>query len=540
MDLGTAAARVTTKLNTASTLVKVGVLRPHRPDRLVRTGLALLRWGPTPAAGYAASAARFPDDVAIIDDSGTLTFREVHERSNAVARALAEEGVGVGDGVAIMCRNHRGFIEATIAASKVGANAIFLNTAFSGPQLADVARREDPRVVIYDEVFEAVLEEAATGRIRVIAWHEPGPQRAQATLDAMVAAGDRTDLVPPPSRGKAILLTSGTTGTPKGASRSQPRSLDPAATLLSRIPLRAREKTMIAAPLFHTWGFAHFTLGMSLSSTVVLRRRFEPEAILSLTARHECSALVVVPVMLQRILDLDDEVLRRYDLSKLRVVPVSGSSLPSALARRWMDLFGENLYNLYGSTEIAWATIATPDDLRRAPGTAGKPPRGTIVRIYDDEGRPLPPGRSGRIFVGNEMQFEGYTGGGGKDLIDGLMSAGDVGHFDAEGRLFIDGRDDDMIVSGGENVFPSEVEDLLDGHDAIAEVTVFGGPDEEFGERLAAVVVRRPGAELDPEDVRGYVKDNLASYKVPRDVEFVDELPRTATGKVLKRALRPR
>ena len=540
MDLGKAAAHVSIKLNTAATLARVGVLRPHRPDRLVRTGLALLRWGPTPAAGYMASTARFPDEVAIIDDSGTLTFREVHERSNALAHALAAEGIGVGDGVAIMCRNHRGFIEATIAASKLGANAIFLNTAFSGPQLADVARREDPRVVVYDEEFEEVLEEAAEGRLRVVAWHEPDGDRAVRTLDDIVLDGDRSDLKPPSSRGKAILLTSGTTGTPKGASRSQPRSLDPAATLLSRIPLHAREKTMIAAPLFHTWGFAHFTLGMSLSSTVVLRRRFEPEAILSLTARHECSALVVVPVMLQRLLDLDDEVLRRYDLSKLRVVPVSGSALPSALARRWMDLFGENLYNLYGSTEIAWATIATPEDLRRAPGTAGKAPRGTIVRIYDDQGQPVPPGTTGRIFVGNEMQFEGYTGGGGKDLIDGLMSAGDVGHFDAEGRLFIDGRDDDMIVSGGENVIPGEVEDLLDGHEAIAEVTVFGVADEEFGERLAAVVVRRPGADLDADDVRGFVKDNLASYKVPRDVEFVDELPRTATGKVLKRVLRPR
>ncbi len=540
MDLGKAAAHVSIKLNTAATLARVGVLRPHRPDRLVRTGLALLRWGPTPAAGYMASTARFPDEVAIIDDSGTLTFREVHERSNALAHALAAEGIGVGDGVAIMCRNHRGFIEATIAASKLGANAIFLNTAFSGPQLADVARREDPRVVVYDEEFEEVLEEAADGRLRVVAWHEPDGERAVRTLDDIVLDGDRSDLKPPSSRGKAILLTSGTTGTPKGASRSQPRSLDPAATLLSRIPLHAREKTMIAAPLFHTWGFAHFTLGMSLSSTIVLRRRFEPEAILSLTARHECSALVVVPVMLQRLLDLDDEVLRRYDLSKLRVVPVSGSALPSALARRWMDLFGENLYNLSGSTEIAWATIATPEDLRRAPGTAGKAPRGTIVRIYDDQGQPVPPGTTGRIFVGNEMQFEGYTGGGGKDLIDGLMSAGDVGHFDAEGRLFIDGRDDDMIVSGGENVFPGEVEDLLDGHEAIAEVTVFGVADEEFGERLAAVVVRRPGADLDAEDVRDYVKDNLASYKVPRDVEFVDELPRTATGKVLKRVLRPR
>ncbi len=540
MDPGKVAAHVTTKLNTVSTLASVGVRRPHRPDRLLRTLLALVRWGPTPAAGYTASAARFPHEIAIIDDSGTLTFQEVHERSNALAHALKAEGVGVGHGVAIMCRNHRGFIEATIATSKLGANVILLNTAFSGPQLADVMRREEPRAIVYDEEFEDLLAEAGEGRVRIVAWQEPGTERADATLDEIVLTGDRSDLEPPPTRGKAILLTSGTTGTPKGASRSQPRSLDPAATLLSRIPLRARERTMIAAPLFHTWGFAHFTLGMSLSSTVVLQRRFDSEGVLSLTARHECTALVVVPVMLQRVLELDDEVLGRYDLSKLRVVPVSGSALPTTLARRWMDLFGENLYNLYGSTEVAWATIATPADLRAAPGTAGKPPRGTIVRIYDDAGMPVPQGESGRIFVGNEMQFEGYTGGGSKDLIDGLMSSGDIGHFDAEGRLFIDGRDDDMIISGGENVFPGEVEDLLAGHPAIAEVTVFGVSDEQFGERLAAVVVRRPGASLEAEEVRRHVKENLAAYKVPRDVEFVDELPRTATGKVLKRELRAR
>ena len=243
--------------------------------------------------------------------------------------------------------------------------------------------------------------------------------------------------------------------------------------------------------------------------------------------------------MLQRILDLPAETIERYDLRALRVIAASGSALPGGLALRVMDRFGDVLYNLYGSTEVAWATIATPKDLREAPGTAGRPPRGTVVRIYDDAGVPVRPGETGRIFVGNEMQFEGYTGGGGKDQIDGLMNSGDVGHFDAEGRLFIDGRDDDMIISGGENVFPGEVEDLLSGHEAVAEVAVFGVPDTDWGERLVAVIVRRPGASLEADDVREFVKGNLAVYKVPRDVHFVDELPRTATGKVLKRELRP-
>ena len=295
---------------------------------------------------------------------------------------------------------------------------------------------------------------------------------------------------------------------------------------------------MIAAPLFHAWGFAHFTLGMGLSSTIVLKRKFDEEATLSLTAQHGCTALVVVPVMLQRILELDDEVLDRYDLSHVKAVPVSGSALPGNLSERWMDHFGDNLFNLYGSTEVAWATIATPKDLRQAPGTAGKPPRGTVVKIYDDEGNEVDTGETGRIFVGNDLQFEGYTGGGSKDVIDGLMSSGDVGHFDDAGRLFVDGRDDDMIVSGGENVFPPGGRGAARGprHDQ-------GGRGLRRRRRgVRAAAEGRRGAEgpgrLSADDVKTFVKSNLAGYKVPRDVEFVDELPRTSTGKVLKRELK--
>jgi len=534
--------QVTTKLHTLITLAEAGVIRPTRPDRLVALARALIRFGPTPAAGYTGSAARFPNELAVIDELGTLTFSEVHERTNRLAHALADQGIGEGDAVGIMCRNHRGWIDALTACSKLGANALFLNTSFSGPQLADVVQREKPRALINDDEFAEVLKEAGKRRKRFIAWHGAGGDRYHVKdplLEDLIADGDPADVVPPAEPGKAVILTSGTTGTPKGASRAQPRNLDPIAALLSKIPLRARENTMIAAPLFHAWGFAHFSLGLGLSSTLVLRRKFDPEATLELTARHECTALVVVPVMMQRILELEDEVLERYDLSELKAVPVSGSALPGPLAERWMDRFGENLYNLYGSTEVAWATIATPADLRAAPGTAGRPPRGTIVRLYDDDGNPIEePGKTGRIFVGNEMQFEGYTGGGGKDVIDGLLSSGDVGHFDEEGRLFIDGRDDDMIVSGGENVFPAEVEDLLAGHDAVKEVAVFGVDDEKFGQRLKAVIVTRDGKKLSEKEVKDYVKSNLAGYKAPRDVVFVKELPRTSTGKVLKRELK--
>ena len=531
-------ALIAGKAQTVATLTSAGILRPQRPDRLYHALRALIRWGATPAAGYKAAASRHPDRLALIDESGTLTFAQVHERSNALAHALRAEGVAAGDRVAIMCRNHRGWVESYVAVNKLGAHALFLNTAFSGPQLTDVAEREDPVAVIFDEEFAGLIEGATTGRKRFVAWHEPDADRTDRTIDDLVAGGDTSDLDPPAEQGKALILTSGTTGKPKGASRRQPQSLDPVAALLEQIPLKAGERTMIAAPLFHSWGFAHFTLAMGLTTTVVLKRKFDPEATLSLTARHRCTALIVVPVMLQRILELDDEILGRYDLSALKAVPVSGSALPPAISNGWMDRFGENLYNLYGSTEVAWATIATPADLRAAPGTAGRPPRGTVVKLFDADGVPVAEGATGRIFVGNELAFEGYTGGGNKDAIGGLLSSGDVGHFDAGGRLFVDGRDDDMIVSGGENVFPGEVEDLLAGHDAIVEAAVFGVEDDQFGQRLRAVVVVREGREVSVEDVKRYVKENLAGYKVPRDVHFLDELPRTSTGKVLKRELK--
>jgi acyl-CoA synthetase (AMP-forming)/AMP-acid ligase II len=526
------------RLHTARTLVGSGVLKPTRPDKLLKIGLVLRRFGPTPAAGYASSALRYPDEPAVIDELGTLTFSDVHRRTNALAHSFADAGVLEGDGVAIMCRNHRGFIDATVACSKLGAHALYLNTAFSAPQITDVVKRESPRAIVFDHEFSELVSDAAERRKRFIAWHEPDDDVDDPTLEELIESGDEAEVVAPSEPGRVVILTSGTTGTPKGANRSQPESLDPAAALLSKIPLKARETTMIAAPLFHSWGFAHFTLGLGLSSTLVLKRKFDPEATLALTAQHRATALIVVPVMLQRILDLGPKVIGSYQLDDLRVIALSGSALSPALTERGLEAFGEVLYNLYGSTEVAWATIATPEDLRAAPGTVGRPPRGTVIKLYDEEGKEVPTGETGRIFVANEMLFEGYTGGGSKDVIDGLMATGDVGHFDEGGRMFVDGRDDDMIVSGGENVFPQEVEELLAGHDAVADVAVVGVDDDEWGQRLKAVIVPRDRGKLSEEDVKSYVKQHLARYKVPRDVEFMDELPRNATGKVLKRELK--
>ena len=525
------------KLQVTQALLGTRILAPIRPDKAVRVVAALSRWGPTPAAAYAGAAVQWPDRAAIIDERGAETFSQVQQRTNALANELRRRGVGEGDGVAIMCRNHRGFIEATVACAKVGASALYLNTSFAGPQIADVVEREDPAALIFDEEFEGLVGEAGKGRKRFIAWSDPGVHGGDPLLEDLIAGGSEMDLEPPEEPGRVVILTSGTTGTPKGAPRKQPDSLAPAAAFFSKIPLRARETTVIAAPMFHSWGFAHLTLALPLGSTVVLARKFEPENTLRLVATHKATALAVVPVMLQRILELGEDVISRYDTSSLRVIALSGSALPGELATHAMDVFGDVLYNLYGSTEVAWATIATPADLREAPGTAGRPPMGTIVKLLDDEGREVPAGVTGRIFVGNEMVFEGYTGGGNKQIIRGLMSTGDVGRFDYAGRLFVDGRDDEMIVSGGENVFPREVEDLLAELPEVEEVAVVGVADDEFGQRLKAFVVVRSGGSVTEKSIQEHVKANLARFKVPREVVFLEELPRNATGKILKREL---
>jgi fatty-acyl-CoA synthase len=518
-------------------LIDAGIVRPTRPDRLAGVLRELRRWGASPAAGAAAAAIRYPNETMIIDELGELTFAGVHERSNKLAHAFAEKGISEGDGIAILARNHRGFVDTVLAASKLGANCLFMNTMFSGPQLVDVLEREDPKAVVYDEEFLNVMEKADVDLKRFVAWSEDG-ESEDPTIESLIEeTDDASDLKPPEKSAKFIVLTSGTTGTPKGAQRGQPDTLGPIAALLSKIPLKARETTVIAAPLFHSWGFAHFSIGLSLSSTYVLRRKFDPEEMLKSIEENKAEALIVVPVMLQRTMQLDDDVIKKYDLSSLKATCASGSALPGDLATEWMDATGDNLYNLYGSTEVAWATIATPEDLREAPGTAGRIPHGTVLKIYDEDENELPQGETGRIFVGNEMKFEGYTGGGNKDIIDGLLSSGDVGHLDEEGRLFIDGRDDEMIVSGGENVFPREVEDLLAGHEAVDEVAVIGVDDEKYGQALKAFVVTTSSGSLDEDGAKKYVKENLAGFKVPREVEFIDELPRNATGKVVKREL---
>ncbi len=517
-------------------LGRSGLLRPYGPGQLLGLGRALMSWGATPAAAYATAAAISPDREALVDEAGSLTFRDVDRRTNALARGLAELGIGESSTAGILARNHRGIVEGSVAAWKLGTRTVYLNTSFAAPQLRSVIRHEDVDVLIHDPEFAAQVRPAQHRVRRVLAWEEGLAGRVR-SLEDLIEAEDPSPVAAPRKPGQAVILTSGTTGAPRGARRSLSPGIDPAVALLSKIPLRVEEPTLIAAPLFHAWGFAHLMVGLLLRSTLVLQRRFDPEQVLAAVERHRVTALVAVPVMLQRILDLPARTRRRYDASSLRVVAVSGSALPAGLAHRFMDEFGDVLYNLYGSTEVAWAAIATPADLRARPDTAGRPPRGTVVRVYREDGAEAEPGERGHIFVGNGLLFEGYTGGGSKETRDGLMTTGDVGRLDGDGLLFVEGRSDDMIVSGGENVYPGEVEEIVGRMPGVAECSVVGVADARFGQALRAFVVRKRGSTVTKEEVRAYVRERLARYKVPKSVVFVQDLPRNATGKVVRREL---
>lgn len=527
------ARRAGLEAQSLAVLIRAGAIGVGSPHRIVQIIRALNAFGPFGAAARIA-AVRHPQYPAVADERGELSFAELDEQVNRLANALRAEGLPPGSNIGILCRNHRYPLIVAFAASRAGMSGIWLNTAFSARQAREVAEREEVDLLIHDAEFDEVVADINTphGRVRCFT-DEP----ADDEVERLIAAGRPLIPAAPRKPGRLVLLTSGTTGTPKGAPRAEPKSLTLPGALLARMPMRTREATVIGPPLYHGTGLIIALLSISLGSKLVLRRRFDAGEFLDDIERHQATTICVVPVMLQRILALGADEARGRELSSLRVAFCAGSQLPADVAIKATALFGHVIYNLYGSTEVSVATLATPEDVRLAPTSVGKPALGSTVKIFDEAGHAVVQGGKGRIFVGGATSFEGYTGGGGKETIDGLMSTGDVGHFDDEGRLYIDGRDDEMIVSGGENVFPGEVEELLITHPAVVDAAVIGVEDTDFGQRLRAFCVLTSDTDASEAELQTFVKENLARYKVPREIIFLDELPRNPTGKVIKREL---
>jgi acyl-CoA synthetase (AMP-forming)/AMP-acid ligase II len=525
------------QLGNARVIARSGLLGPLRPDKYLKMAGAIRRQGLSAMAGASLAAARRPEGLALIDERGAMTWGELEARTDALAAALTArlDKQGTSGRIGLLARNHRGFVESLVATGKLGADLVLLNTAFSGPQLAELLGREQVDVLIYDQEYAAALAELPDGPVHVTAW-EDEPARGL-TVDGLIAGhlGQR----PPAPTGSphVVLLTSGTTGAPKGAKRGTGGGAGDLVAIIERVPWRAEDTVVVAAPMFHAWGFGCLVLAATMANTVVMRRHFDPEETLAMAARHRADGLAVVPVMLERIVSLPVSVKSRYPLPALRFVTASGSAMEPTALVEFMDTFGDVVYSNYNATEAGMIATATPEDLRADPRSAGRPVRGCRLRILGEDGAELPLGEVGQIAVLNTTPFEGYTHGAGKDHLDGYMLTGDLGRLDAEGRLNVEGRVDDMIISGGENVYPAEVEAVLGQHRDVVEAAVIGVPDESFGQRLLGYVVLRPGAETNPQHLRTHVRDQLANYKVPRDIVVLDELPRNASGKVMKTQL---
>lgn len=512
-------------------VARSGLVRPTSPRATLQLTSGVLRWGTSPAVSFSLGSARHPDATAVVDVDDPsrpyVSFVDIDHRCDTLALSLIDRGIGPGSRVGLLGRNSRAFLETISAVSRTGADLVYLNTSSSSEAITTIVAEQGISLIIRDEEFR----ERIPSEVPTISADDPSGV-------ALLASLPRKGRLPAVAHhGKHIILTSGTTsGRSRGAGRSSV-PLDAAAAVLDAFPVKMRGTTLIAAPLFHSWGWMHHRLATLLDATEIVMRRPDPERILELVDTHQVDTLITVPVILRRLVELPRHIRRRYDLTSLRCVAVSGSALPGDLATEFMDTFGDTLYNLYGSTEAAFATCASPEDLRADPGTAGKPLAGVHIEILDLRGRGVPTGTDGRVFVGSRTTFDGYTDGTDRERTRGLVFTGDVGRVDEEGRLTIVGRADDMVITGGENVHPTEVEEVLRQNADVADVAVVGVPDSVYGSSLVAHIVPVAGITPHADILLAWSRDRLGPNHRPREIVFHDELPRNPTGKVLKRVL---
>ncbi|MGV0625532.1 AMP-binding protein [Mycolicibacter minnesotensis] len=491
-------------------------------------------------AGAGAMLGRLHGDrVAVVDPMGSLTYRELGRQCSALSAGLQRIGSGGRRPVvALMTRNSRYSLIGLVGAVGVGAKLVFINTDLGGKQIGEVCARERVGLLIHDEVFESRLEGLDPQISRLVAVRCTTEVRDDMASLIAEHRGERPRWTL--RRPEVIILTSGSSGAPKGSKRSggngQRPSLAMGAGLFQKIPYRAEDVVYVAAPLYHGWGAAAAGATLALGGTLVLEPGFDADQAVQLIAKHRCTALIFVPTMIRRLLALGHDTLAQIDHESIRIIGSGGAKLEAALVDAVYQEFGAVLHNLYGATEAAIISVATPSDLVAAPDTAGRAPIGVTVKIYSGDCE-AGVRQVGDIYVGSPMTTADYTDGRRKETKGGLLKTGDTGYFDERGLLFVVGRSDGMIVSGGENVFPEEVEGALLAFPGIADAKVVPVDDVDFGQRLKAYVVAESGSAPTIDDLKAYLSSELSRSRIPRDVVFVEDLKRTATGKVTKQVL---
>jgi fatty-acyl-CoA synthase len=497
-----------------------------------------------PSQVYRIHAQNAPHKPALKWRDESISFLELNQRLDSIAAGLGRRGFGRGTSVLLMMRNRPEFLEATTGVARMGGAAVAVSWRSTATELEYLAAHCGARAIIFEADFLPAVEEAKKRLPNVQALFSVGGRVAGATpFEELRDGRDSFE----PEAGAAddaavVIYTSGTTGKPKGAVRKFPKDALPAAMrFIAETPMRVDDIHLAVCPMYHSTAYGFLTLSHLLGATVVILDEFKPEAFLDIVQRHGVTQTAVVPTMLHRVLALGGETIARYDTRSLRAIFSGGAPLPGPLAIETMDRFGDILFNFYGATETGLVTLAKPIDLRAAPGTIGPVVPGNEIRLLDESGQEVRAGEAGELYVRNKMLVAGYhrdDEATRASMREGFFSVGDLARVDRDGRYFIEGRKRDMIISGGVNVYPAEVEGALEQHPGIAEVAVVGVEDPEWGERVRAFVVRRPGHSVEEGDLKVWTRERLAGPKVPRDFVFLDVLPRNPTGKVLKRELR--
>lgn len=529
-----------------------GLLWELRRPGVVELVKVLTSSSQNPSKIYRVHGQNTPDKPALVWRGRTTTWAGLDARIDRLSSALARRGIGRKESLLLMMHNRQEHVELGAAAARVGAAAVSISWRSTAKELVYLANHSGARGIALEPELLPVLEEAAPALPAallanvLLAGPAPASSRTPATpIDALLR--ERAEPVREPGADEdaaVVVYTSGTTGEPKGAVRKFPKdTMQAAMRFINETPMRVDDVHLVACPLYHSTAFGFLSLSHLLGNTVVIMDEFKPEAFLEMVERHGITTTAVVPTMLHRVMELPEATRDRYDTRSLRVVFSGGAPLPGPLAIDFMDAFGDVLFNFYGATETGLVTLAGPGDLRAAPGTIGKAVPGNDIRLLDDDRREVAAGAVGELYVKNDLLVAGYhedEEATRASMVSGYFSVGDLARRDRDGRYFIEGRKRDMIISGGVNVYPAEVEAALEQHPDVAEVAVVGVPDREWGERVRAFVVPRPGATLEEGALKAFARERLAGPKVPRDYVLLDALPRNPTGKVLKRELRGR
>ncbi len=489
-----------------------------------------------------------PDKAALIMGDRIITYRELDKKGNSLANSLIRMGIKRGDRISLLIHNCPEFILAWSAAGKIGATPIGINYHFKSDEVSYIVNDSNSKALIYEHDFQGVVSDTKSkiktpDFLYICANHNESSK--DDSLDQLIESGPET---PPKIEAgsfgfpDSLIYTSGTTGRPKGVLKTSKDRLNGVLGLALTFESKQDDTMLIAGPFYHGANLGWTSMAMVLGNTVVIMPSFDAEEFLRLVQDHRVTTTFVVPTMLNRIVHLPEDVKKSYDISSLRVITSAGEAFPFFLKKKVISYFGENkLFEFYGGTELTCVTYLRPEDQLRKPESCGKPAMGSKIMIVNEKMKEVPTGEVGVLYVKSDFLLKEYNQNPSatqKNTYDGYFTVGDMARVDEDGYYYIEGRAIDMVVSGGVNIYPAEIEEVLCTHPSVFDYAIIGVPDPEWGEKIVAYIVPKKGVRITGDEIKDYIGERLASFKKPKDVFLQTELPYLPSGKKLKRVLK--